>query len=65
MIIPCIAIDTEICAECEGIGRKELKIYPNHTPWIDIMVDKEGQCGKCKGKGWNVVHHWRYAELLN
>lgn len=65
MIIPCIAMETEVCQKCIGLGRKEPKFYSSDTSWIDIIVDKEGQCERCKGKGWNVTSYWRYAELLD
>lgn len=43
---------------------KDIKVYPGDTPWVDIMVDTEGQCSKCEGKGWKTTHEWREAELL-
>lgn len=64
MKIPCIGMDIEICPECDGLGRKKIKIYPAGTSWIDIMCDKEGLCVECEGKGWRVTHEWLHAELI-
>ena len=64
MKIPCIGMDTEVCSECGGLGRKGIKIYPSNTPAIDMICDKEGLCNKCEGKGWNTTHEWLDAELV-
>jgi len=64
MRIPCLGMDSILCPECKGLGRKEIKIYPRDTPAIDMIGDHEGECEKCEGRGWIVTHEWLDAELI-